>query len=120
MRHEEQGYFSYSFLPSDHPREMLGYPIFRSRINYHLGKVHLKFSLLFFKLWMLIWFPQVMCHDAKCIINNPSIKYKSYHSGELIIGGIISLIYMIYNLITFKKNPSEELLDDPVYVIDFS
>ncbi|XP_026576829.1 vomeronasal type-2 receptor 26-like [Pseudonaja textilis] len=56
-----------------------------------------------------------MCHDAKCTINNPSIKYKSYHSGDLIIGGIISLIYMISNLITFKRNPSEELLDNPFY-----
>ncbi|XP_039224558.1 vomeronasal type-2 receptor 26-like [Crotalus tigris] len=56
-----------------------------------------------------------MCHDAKCTINNPSIKYKSYHSGDLNIGGIISLIYVMSNLITFKTIPSEELLDDPIY-----
>ncbi|XP_063158732.1 vomeronasal type-2 receptor 26-like [Candoia aspera] len=48
-------------------------------------------------------------------MNNRSIKYKSYHSGDLTIGGIISLIYMISNLITFKTIPSEELLDDPIY-----
>ncbi|XP_032092355.1 vomeronasal type-2 receptor 26-like [Thamnophis elegans] len=58
---------------------------------------------------------QILCHDAKCTINNPSIKYKSYHSGDLIIGGIISVIYMMSNLITFKRIPSEELLDDPIY-----
>ncbi|KAM3823797.1 vomeronasal type-2 receptor 26-like [Vipera latastei] len=51
--------------------------------------------------------------DAECTINSPNIKYKSYHPGDLIIGGIISLIYMMSNLITFKTIPSEELLDDP-------
>ncbi|XP_029141058.1 vomeronasal type-2 receptor 26-like [Protobothrops mucrosquamatus] len=56
-----------------------------------------------------------MCHDAKCAINDRSIKYKFYHSGDLNIGGIISLIYMMSNLITFKRIPSEELLDDPIY-----
>ncbi|XP_013924011.1 PREDICTED: vomeronasal type-2 receptor 116-like [Thamnophis sirtalis] len=55
-----------------------------------------------------------MCYDAKCMMDNPSIKYKSYHSGDLIIGGIISLIYMMSNLVTFKRLPSEELLDDPI------
>ncbi|KAK9397910.1 type-2 vomeronasal receptor [Crotalus adamanteus] len=54
-----------------------------------------------------------MFRDAKCTINNPIVKYKSYHSGDLIIGGIISLIYMMSNLITFKRIPSEELIDDP-------
>ncbi|XP_034286034.1 vomeronasal type-2 receptor 26-like [Pantherophis guttatus] len=56
-----------------------------------------------------------MCHDAKCTNNNPIIKYKSYHSGDFNIGGIISLIYVMSNLITFKTIPSEELLDDPIY-----
>ncbi|XP_032092356.1 vomeronasal type-2 receptor 26-like [Thamnophis elegans] len=55
-----------------------------------------------------------MCYEAKCMMDNPSIKYKSYHSGDLIIGGIISLIYMMSNLVTFKRLPSEELLDDPI------
>ncbi|ETE60909.1 hypothetical protein L345_13345, partial [Ophiophagus hannah] len=36
-------------------------------------------------------------------------------TGDLIIGGIVSLIYMMSNLITFKRIPSEELLDDPIY-----
>ncbi|XP_070800796.1 vomeronasal type-2 receptor 26-like [Pituophis catenifer annectens] len=60
-----------------------------------------------------------MCYDAKCTIDNPSIKYKSYHSGDLIIGGIISLIYMMSNLVTFKTIPSEELLDDPIFVPNY-
>ncbi|XP_063158797.1 vomeronasal type-2 receptor 26-like [Candoia aspera] len=57
----------------------------------------------------------VLCQDAKCTINNRSIKYKSYHSGDLIIGGIISMIYIMSNLITFKTIPSEELVDDRIY-----
>ncbi|XP_029141056.1 vomeronasal type-2 receptor 26-like [Protobothrops mucrosquamatus] len=56
-----------------------------------------------------------MFQDAKCTIDNPTVKYKSYHSGDLIIGGIISLIYVMSNLITFKKIPSEELIEDPLY-----
>ncbi|XP_039174774.1 vomeronasal type-2 receptor 26-like [Crotalus tigris] len=66
-------------------------------------------------LWVIKLLSQVICHGTKCTINNPSIKYKSYHSDDLIIGGIISLIYMMSNLITFKTIPSEELLDDPIY-----
>ncbi|XP_060546957.1 vomeronasal type-2 receptor 26-like [Pantherophis guttatus] len=66
-------------------------------------------------LWVIIWFPQFICYDAKCTISNLSIKYKSYHSGDLIIGGIIYLIYIMSNLITFRTIPSEEFLDDPVY-----
>ncbi|XP_039174773.1 vomeronasal type-2 receptor 26-like [Crotalus tigris] len=62
-----------------------------------------------------LWSPYVMFHDAKCTINNPTIKYKPYHSGDLIIGGIISLMYMMSNLITFKRIPSKEHLDDPIY-----
>ncbi|XP_026545372.1 vomeronasal type-2 receptor 26-like [Notechis scutatus] len=55
-----------------------------------------------------------MCYHWACTIGNPSIKYKSYHSGDFIIGGIISLIYMMSDQVTFKKLPSEELLDDPI------
>ncbi|XP_025030277.1 vomeronasal type-2 receptor 26-like [Python bivittatus] len=93
---------------------MFGCPIFTSHINDHLGKAHLRFAMLLFMLWVIIWLPQVICHDAKCTINNRSIKHKSYHSGDHIIGGIISLIYMMSNLITFKRIPLEELIDDPI------
>lgn len=72
--------------------------------------------MLAFMLWVIIWLPQFICYDGKCTISNLSIKYKSYHSGDLIIGGIIYLIYIMSNLITFKTIPSEEFLDDPVYV----
>ncbi|XP_025031936.1 extracellular calcium-sensing receptor-like [Python bivittatus] len=65
-------------------------------------------------LLVIICLPQVICHDAKCTIHNHSIKHKSHHSGEVIIGGIISVIYMLSNLITFKRIPPEELLDDPI------
>ncbi|XP_060541318.1 vomeronasal type-2 receptor 26-like [Pantherophis guttatus] len=71
--------------------------------------------MLLFRLWVIKLLSQVICHDVKCTIDKPSIKYKSYHSADLIIGGIISLIYMMSNLITFKRIPSEELLDDPIY-----
>ncbi|KAM3823796.1 vomeronasal type-2 receptor 26-like [Vipera latastei] len=58
-----------------------------------------------------------MFHDAKCTIDNPTVKYKSYYSGDLIIGGVISLIYVMSNLITFKRIPSEELIDDPFFFL---
>ncbi|XP_034261526.2 vomeronasal type-2 receptor 26-like [Pantherophis guttatus] len=116
MRHEEQGCVSLFFLhfsafrSSRRKSQNVRLPYIQKPYQFSFG---LRFALLLFRLWLLMWLPQVMCHDAKCTNNNPSIKYKSYHSGDLIIGGIISLIYMISNLITFQKNPSEELLDDP-------
>lgn len=98
---------------------MLGCSVFTSHINNHLGKALLCFAMLSFMLWEIIWLPQIKGHDAKCTINDPSIKYKSYHSGDLNIGGIISQLYVMSSLITFKRIPSEELVDDPMYVAIF-
>ncbi|XP_077169468.1 vomeronasal type-2 receptor 26-like [Paroedura picta] len=58
------------------------------------------------------------------ICNVPTIKwntnhhhpilYKYYQAGDLIIGGIISQIYMFSRKITFETSPSCELFGDPI------
>ncbi|XP_061445975.1 vomeronasal type-2 receptor 26-like [Rhineura floridana] len=49
---------------------------------------------------------------AHCKISDPlPIQHKYYHSGDLIIGGIISQIFMFFSPITFERHPSHELLD---------
>ncbi|XP_067325568.1 vomeronasal type-2 receptor 26-like [Anolis sagrei] len=53
---------------------------------------------------------------AKCDIGRPLlIKYKYYHSGDLLVGGIISQIFLFSDLITFKRHPSEEMVDELFY-----
>ncbi|XP_054850297.1 vomeronasal type-2 receptor 26-like [Eublepharis macularius] len=50
-----------------------------------------------------------------CPIRDPlPILHKYYKSGDLIIAGVISQIYIFTNPITFDKRPSEELFDDHV------
>ncbi|XP_054850291.1 vomeronasal type-2 receptor 26-like [Eublepharis macularius] len=51
-----------------------------------------------------------------CPIRDPlPILHKYYKSGDLIIAGIISQIYIFTNPITFDKHPSEELFDDHIH-----
>ncbi|XP_025032391.1 vomeronasal type-2 receptor 26-like [Python bivittatus] len=51
--------------------------------------------------------------ETKCTISNPlPIQYKYYQSGNLNIGGIISQIYMISDLTTFRRHMSEDLVED--------
>ncbi|XP_066486765.1 vomeronasal type-2 receptor 26-like [Tiliqua scincoides] len=61
--------------------------------------------------------PQV--HDvsvAKCVIGEPApIHFKYYQSGDLLIGGIISQIYMISDLTAFEGHPAQRLVDDFIY-----
>nr|XP_008113554.1 PREDICTED: vomeronasal type-2 receptor 26 isoform X1 [Anolis carolinensis] len=60
--------------------------------------------------------PVSLTSVAKCVIGRPlPIKHKYYHSGDLLVGGISSQLYMFSDLITFKRHPSEELVDDIVY-----
>nr|XP_034957892.1 extracellular calcium-sensing receptor-like [Zootoca vivipara] len=50
---------------------------------------------------------------ANCVIGKPaSILHRYFQSGELTIGVIMSQIFIIYNLITFRRHPSQELIDD--------
>ncbi|XP_062993081.1 vomeronasal type-2 receptor 26-like [Elgaria multicarinata webbii] len=63
----------------------------------------------------------VVCSSpsAKCSISDPlPILHKHYQSGDFIIGGIMSQIYIIFsNLIEFTKCPSKELFGDIVFMI---
>lgn len=50
---------------------------------------------------------------AKCTIRDPlPVLHKYYHSGDLIIAGVLSQIFIFTNSITFEKHPSEELNDE--------
>ncbi|XP_062993080.1 vomeronasal type-2 receptor 26-like [Elgaria multicarinata webbii] len=64
---------------------------------------------------------QVVCcsPSAKCSVSDPlPILHKHYQSGDFIIGGIMSQIYIIFsNLIEFTKCPSKELFGDIVFTI---
>ncbi|XP_077776766.1 vomeronasal type-2 receptor 26-like [Podarcis muralis] len=51
-----------------------------------------------------------------CSINEPvPIIHKYYQSGDLIIAGIISQIYISSSTITFEQHPAQELSDDHIH-----
>ncbi|XP_054850256.1 vomeronasal type-2 receptor 26-like [Eublepharis macularius] len=58
--------------------------------------------------------PQVVCSTSfQCSVNEPlHISHKYYQSGDLIIAGIISQIYMLFNPMDFKRNPALELIEE--------
>ncbi|XP_054850242.1 vomeronasal type-2 receptor 26-like [Eublepharis macularius] len=61
---------------------------------------------------------QVACKVSvtKCTISEPvPILHKYYQSGDLIITGIISQIYIFSKNITFEKPPSSEFFDDQIH-----
>ncbi|XP_063158756.1 vomeronasal type-2 receptor 26-like [Candoia aspera] len=67
-----------------------------------------------------MFFLHVECETplGKCSVGNqPLIKHKQYHSEDLVIGGISSQIYMMSEKVTFTRNPSDELVDDFIYVL---
>ncbi|XP_060638985.2 vomeronasal type-2 receptor 26-like [Anolis sagrei] len=69
---------------------------------------------------VLVVLPEVVCytHIAKCAIGNPfPIQHKYYHSGDFLIGAIISQLYMFSNLIMFKRHPPEELVGEFIYFL---
>nr|XP_056720108.1 vomeronasal type-2 receptor 26-like [Euleptes europaea] len=66
----------------------------------------------------LVLVPLAMCKVTllKCPIRDPlPILHKYYKSGDLLIAGIMSQIYVAINPITFENPPSEELFDDLFY-----
>nr|XP_056720118.1 vomeronasal type-2 receptor 26-like [Euleptes europaea] len=66
----------------------------------------------------LVLVPLAMCKVPlfKCPIRDPlPILHKYYKSGDLLIAGIMSQIYVAINPITFENPPSEELFDDLFY-----
>ncbi|XP_032092363.1 vomeronasal type-2 receptor 26-like [Thamnophis elegans] len=55
---------------------------------------------------------------GKCSVGNPPlIKHKQYRSEDLVIAGISSQVYMMSEKVTFTTNPSNELVDDFIYVL---
>lgn len=52
--------------------------------------------------------PLVNCRSGKPV----PLVHKYYQPGDLIIAGIISQIFTISDQITFRRHPSEELVDE--------
>ncbi|XP_067325692.1 vomeronasal type-2 receptor 26-like [Anolis sagrei] len=60
----------------------------------------------------------VLCNKpvVNCGTGNPlSIKHRQYYSGDLLIAGIISQIYRFSELVTFRRHPAAEQLDELNY-----
>ncbi|XP_062993088.1 vomeronasal type-2 receptor 26-like [Elgaria multicarinata webbii] len=54
--------------------------------------------------------------NIKCSISDPlPVLHKYYQSGDLIIAGILSQIYILSKPITFSKLPSNELFEDMIH-----
>ncbi|XP_015270463.1 PREDICTED: vomeronasal type-2 receptor 26-like [Gekko japonicus] len=71
-----------------------------------------------FAVIVLVFLPQLACKlpDSKCSVGDPvPIFHKSFQSGDFIIAGIISQIYIFSEPITFGRHPSQELFDDIDY-----
>ncbi|XP_026579088.1 vomeronasal type-2 receptor 26-like [Pseudonaja textilis] len=75
--------------------------------------------ILFMSLMILL--PDVVCHipaTASCVLGNPNLlEHNYYHTGDLIIAGIISQFYMISDAVNFTRHPSEELVDDLMFFL---
>ncbi|XP_077171521.1 vomeronasal type-2 receptor 26-like [Paroedura picta] len=66
---------------------------------------------------VLVMLPQTVCKLSikMCETRNPvPVRHKFYQPGDLIIGGIISQIYMFSDPITFERYPFHKLFDDPI------
>ncbi|KAM6449116.1 vomeronasal type-2 receptor 26-like [Liasis olivaceus] len=62
---------------------------------------------------MLFFYVEGHTPLGKCSVGNqPFIKHKQYRSEDLVIAGISSQIYMMSEKVTFRRNPSDELVDD--------
>ncbi|XP_063158781.1 vomeronasal type-2 receptor 26-like [Candoia aspera] len=66
---------------------------------------------------MTVLLPDIVCHipaiTATCSVAKLHLmKHKYYHSGDLIIAGILPQSYMMSETMKFKRHPSEELIYD--------
>ncbi|XP_061447405.1 vomeronasal type-2 receptor 26-like [Rhineura floridana] len=74
--------------------------------------------MVLFLVLVLVLLPQTVCNVpiAQCAIRDPiPILHKYYHSGDLIIAGIMSQIYIVSSTPSFKKHPSHGPADDHMY-----
>nr|XP_028560557.1 vomeronasal type-2 receptor 26-like [Podarcis muralis] len=74
--------------------------------------------MVLFVILVLALLPQAMCKAsiALCSILDPlPILHQYYQSGDLIIAGITSQVFILSNSISFKIHPSQKLSDDRMY-----
>ncbi|XP_029140389.1 vomeronasal type-2 receptor 26-like [Protobothrops mucrosquamatus] len=74
--------------------------------------------MLVLQALVLAFFSKVLCKisSAKCSISNPlPLLHKQYQPGDLIIAGILSKIYILYDMMEFKEAPSSDLFDEILY-----
>ncbi|XP_061447406.1 vomeronasal type-2 receptor 26-like [Rhineura floridana] len=74
--------------------------------------------MVLFVALVLVLLPQTVCNVSitQCSIRDPiPILHKYYHSGDLIIAGIISQVYIFSNTPSFKEHPSHAPSDDHMY-----
>ncbi|KAK9397884.1 type-2 vomeronasal receptor [Crotalus adamanteus] len=71
--------------------------------------------MVVFEALILVLLPQIVCKipSAKCRIGEPlPFLHKQYQSGDLIIVGILSNIYIFSSVMDFSEAPSAHLFDD--------
>ncbi|XP_067325684.1 vomeronasal type-2 receptor 26-like [Anolis sagrei] len=76
------------------------------------------FVLVGFGLLLLL--PKAVCEVpvSQCFVGDLfAIRHKYYQSGDLIIGGILSQIYIPFDGILFKMHPSQNLREEHMYAI---
>ena len=82
--------------------------------DHWLSKMNFSFCK-FVKFLVLVLLPQVISKHpiVHCSIgHHVPILHKYYQSGDLIIAGIMSQIFIFSNTLNFEKHPSLELSDD--------
>nr|XP_056720109.1 vomeronasal type-2 receptor 26-like [Euleptes europaea] len=103
----------------DHPsQETRGHlKTWSERLNW-CPERNFSLKMVVFVVAELVLVPLAMCKVTlqKCPIRDPlPILHKYYKSGDLLIAGIMSQIYLAINPMTFENPPSEELFDDLFY-----
>ncbi|XP_025031315.1 vomeronasal type-2 receptor 26-like [Python bivittatus] len=67
---------------------------------------------------IVVLLPQVVCMipSAKCSISEPlPVLHQQYEPGDFIIVGILSKIYIFYDMMDFREAPSSNLFDEILY-----
>ncbi|XP_070810251.1 vomeronasal type-2 receptor 26-like [Pituophis catenifer annectens] len=65
--------------------------------------------------------PGFTCHTPQinaCAVGKPPhMKHKYFLSGDFIMAGILSQFYMLSDPVRFRRHPSEELVDEPIFFL---
>ncbi|XP_061447707.1 vomeronasal type-2 receptor 26-like [Rhineura floridana] len=69
---------------------------------------------------LLILLGHTVCktHSINCSIHDDPlpIPHEFYQPGELLIGEIVSQVFFLYNLLSFKEQPAQIVIDEPISV----